>query len=740
MNKIERGSQILRFVLDRFLIIFFFVVLIIYCSREIFDLDLWLHLKTGETIVAQKTVPSADIFSFAIQGKPWINHEWLFQVLAHLCHAAGSADGLIAMQNAVIITVFLILFFCSRQKNNYLFIFVVLYLTLLATAYRFSIRPDIFSMLFLTLYLALLRKFTEEKSRLIWILPILQTIWINMHGFSFLGPLLMLLLLAGEGAKKILPLPPAWKETRRLDKNQLRQLLAVFGLMLAAHLFNPQGIKGAIYPLSVLGQLSGKGKIVFQYIMELARPITPKTVMDMRSFLFYKAMILGSLFTFRINSKRLDISAFAIWACFLLFSFLAIRNIAYFCVVSAFVALDNVRTAFRDGKTLPLQNLPKRIKMIAYYATAAFLLFYTGKGTKQYLESASYNFDTYELKSTLWGTSELRFPKKAIDFLLKHDFPGRIFNDFNSGAYLVGRVFPQRQVFIDGRTELYGPDFFENYVAVGEGKKKNLEETLRRYDIQGFFLTTPQHDLHMGLVKYLCQHPQWKIVYFDEFALIFLKDTPANSSLIKRFHFYLKGWSPPEPDFLRIGIAFRNPGPFLARAGLLNALHLYDAAAKEARIALDIMPNNAEALKFMADYYGHHKNYHDAFKCIRNAIIYAPGDLSLRTRLAMIYLGLNEKEKALRVVDNLVKKAPKFAEGFYTKASIIKEDDLGKAKHLLQEAARLAPKEPKYHELLGDLAKETGDFTEAKKEWEAALEYDSANQELLKKLNGALRG
>lgn len=736
MNKIERTAQILRFVLDRFLIVFFFLILIIYSSREISDLDLWLHLKTGEVIVAQKTVPAADIFSFAIQGKPWINHEWLFQVLAYLSYATGSSDGLIAMQNAVIIAVFLVLFFCGRNEKNYLFLFVVLYLTLLATAYRFTIRPDIFSLLFLALYLALLKRFAEEKSRLIWSLPVLQAIWINMHGFSFLGPLLVLLLLAGEVAKKILPLPPALKETRRLDKGQLRQLLAVFGLILTAHLCNPQGIQGAAYPLSVLGQLAGKGKIVFQYIVELARPITLKTVTDIRSFLFYKAMILGALFTFRINARRLDISSLGIWICFLLLSFLAIRNIAYFCIVSAFVALDNVGTAFRNGKTLPLQNLPRNIKIIAYYASIVFLLFYAGKGARQYLESANFNFDTYELKSALWGTSELRFPKKAVDFLLRHDFPGRIFNDFNSGAYLVGRVFPRRQVFIDGRTELYGPDFFENYVAVGEGRKKNLDETLARYDIQGFFLTTPQNDLHMGLVKYLWQHPQWKIVYFDEFALIFLKDTSENSALINRFHFDLKEWAPPEPDFLKVGIAFRNPAPFLARGGLLSALRLHDAAAREAKIALDIMPNNAEALKFMADDHKHQKNYGDAFKCIRNAIISSPGDLSLRTRLALIYLGLGEKEKALKVADNLVNKAPKFAEGFYTKALVIVESDPEKAKQLLQEAAKLAAKEPKYHELLGDWAHEAGNFAEAKKEWEAAMEYDSANQELKKKLDG----
>jgi len=106
----ERLKKSLDFILNKLLIVSFFIILIIYASREIADLDLWLHLKTGEVIVKNGFVPLLDIFSFPLAGKPWINHEWLFQVISYLFFSGWQGDGLILMQNIVIIGIFILLF------------------------------------------------------------------------------------------------------------------------------------------------------------------------------------------------------------------------------------------------------------------------------------------------------------------------------------------------------------------------------------------------------------------------------------------------------------------------------------------------------------------------------------------------------------------------------------------------------------------------------------------------------
>ncbi|MBI5873582.1 MAG: hypothetical protein HZB36_05510 [Candidatus Omnitrophica bacterium] len=733
----KRIGEAVDYILNRLLIVFFFCILVVYASREIADLDLWLHLKTGEYIIHHRFIPSADIFSFTIYGRPWINHEWFFQAFAYLFYASTGADGLILMQNIILITTFLFLFFSARRKNNHIFLFIVLYLTLLTCAYRFTIRPDIFSLFFLTVYLCLIKSFIERKTSFFpfaLVLTICQIAWVNMHGFFFTGPLIILVFLFAEILKRTVKLPASWNQTRRIDNRQMLQLLIILGLIILASFINPYGLKGAAYPFSVLGQISGKGKIIFQYIQELARPITLKNIFDINFFPFYKAFILVSLFSFRFNQRHVNISDLAIWLLFTGFSFIAIRNVAYFAFAAAFVTFNNIELALENKKTLPGWFQNKRMRSIFCYLLLAFLFYSPFKGAQKYLDSATYDFDTYELKSGMLGVSHARFPQKAVDFLLKHDLPSHMLNDFNSGSYLIGRAFPKRQVFIDGRTELYGPDFFSRYVSLAEGKKDVIKETLEKYDIRGSFLTASTNDLHVGLTRYFLHNPAWTLVYFDEGAVIFLKDIPENKGLIKKFRIDLKTWEPPEPDFLKIGISLRYPMPYVYRARFLHRHGFYEAAAKEARVILDLMPNNGEAFKFLSDYYFENKDYKKAFIYARNCLLYTPGDLVQRAKLALIYHHLNDEDKALKVINAIIKKQPKFARAFYVKALILKKKNQKTAEELLRQASKLAPEEPRYHAELGDLLAQYRDPAGAKKEWQSAYEYDSSNEALIEKI------
>ncbi len=717
-------KRILDSVLNKLLITFFFCLLIVYASREISDLDIWLHLKTGQYIIEHRNIPLNDIFSFSIHGKPWINHEWLFQAILFLFNKYGGPDGMILMQNIALIATFLLLFvFGRRLINNYIFIFIVLYLTLLSSAYRFTIRPDIFSLFFLMLYLFIIKRFGENKTKLIWLIPLFQAIWTNIHGFSFTGPLIILIFLLSEILKRSIKLPIGWKQTERLDDTQIKELSIVLILAIIATFINPYGLKGAAYPLSVVGQISGKGKIVFQYIQELAKPIRLNNIFNFKFFTYYKTLIILSLFSFRFNQKNINIANLLIWLFFLWFSLIAIRNVAYFAIVAAFIIFSNVATAFKNNKVLPDIFKKRKVLTISNYCLIAILFIFPVKGALKYLEVTTYNFDTYELKSSMWGISENRYPKKAVEFILENNFPKIMYNDFNSGSYLIGNAFPKRQVFIDGRTELYGPEFFSEYVALSEGKRSIIEKIVKKYDIQGFFLTVSITDLHLGLLRYLTHSADWKVVYFDPWALILLKNTTRNSALIKKYQIDLNNWTPPEPDLLKIGLVFRYPYTYLNRAKLLNSIGFYKSAYNEAEKILKLAPNNAEAFKFIANYYFEIHEYKKAYEYARNSLIFAPGDLLMASKIALIYYHLGEQNKALKIVNSIIKNNPKFAEAYYAKA-IILGSNTKEAIDLLKTATKLSPKEPRFHKELGKALEKIGSKTMAKKEFEKAAEYE----------------
>ena len=117
-------------------------------SVEIKDLDLWLHLKTGKFIIEHGYVPQVDVLSCAIAGKPWINHEWLFQVIVYSIKNLWGFEGLVTMQVVVVLlTVAILMFLGYNERRQGLIVFTLL-LVLFNYQMRFTIRPDIFSLLF----------------------------------------------------------------------------------------------------------------------------------------------------------------------------------------------------------------------------------------------------------------------------------------------------------------------------------------------------------------------------------------------------------------------------------------------------------------------------------------------------------------------------------------------------------------------------------------------------------------
>src|SRR5271170_7647599 len=87
-------------------------------SLEIKDLDLWLHLRMGWWITQHGFVPNYDVLSCTIAGKPWVNHEWLFQVLVYLVKESFGFNGLICMQSIVVAVTFLVLLFLGYSRER----------------------------------------------------------------------------------------------------------------------------------------------------------------------------------------------------------------------------------------------------------------------------------------------------------------------------------------------------------------------------------------------------------------------------------------------------------------------------------------------------------------------------------------------------------------------------------------------------------------------------------------------
>ncbi len=215
-----------------------FLVLTPVALQPLYSYDFFWHLATGRWIAEHHALPLTDPFAVASDRTPWINGEWLFQLLLYGVHSiAGLA--LVAWSRAAIVAAIFAagFFFASRDHRTS----AALLLTSLAFAggsARLDARPGTVAAALLVCSLALLAR----KSRAATIGYVALTIlWMNVHPSALLAP-----LFAGAVALFGRDRHDAW----------IAALAST-----AALLVNPFGVNGVVAPLR-LTAFVGSGEFV----------------------------------------------------------------------------------------------------------------------------------------------------------------------------------------------------------------------------------------------------------------------------------------------------------------------------------------------------------------------------------------------------------------------------------------------------------------------------------------------
>ena len=164
------------------------VVLAFALSKTGGDPDLWGHVRFGQDILAAHAVPRHDPYSFT-SDRPWINHEWLSEVLMASAYGVAGSAGLIALKWMLALSTFVILWRTMRRAGVFQPVAVGLLLLAIAGAMglTMTVRPQLFSMLLHTILLALLTGIGQGRWRLFLWMPVLFAFWANLHGGWIVG-------------------------------------------------------------------------------------------------------------------------------------------------------------------------------------------------------------------------------------------------------------------------------------------------------------------------------------------------------------------------------------------------------------------------------------------------------------------------------------------------------------------------------------------------------------------------
>jgi len=678
-----------------------FCLIFVLAHKTIADLDIWLHLKAGEVIWQSKTVPVKDIFSFTLPAKPWVDHEWFFQVFSYLVYDKWQAAGLISLQAFIIsLSFFILLLMGIKSATPYLETGVFIFITAYASLTRFNIRPDMFSLFFFVLYLYLLR--FQINTKKIWLIPLLQVLWSNIHGYFFLGPLVTFLFILAEFLRRsALPLPRGIKKEFALEETAYLRLKRVFFVTVLVCFLNPYASRGAFYPLFVLREIFlGRTQVFFKYIQELQ----PTFVFGASSVAgeFYYFLIVSCLFLMLVNFKRLKIIEALLFVFFFVFM-LTLRNVAFFAAVCYMIIISYLLpTLVGISGNIRLRVRPnKAIAHLARCCLAVIFILWLAQRAEAVMRNIYYDFSSRKIKNMLSDIDQRGYPGAAVDFILKNNLPMRMLNDFNSGAYLVGRAYPARQVFIDGRTEFYGPDFFKEQQKMIEGDKNALSNIISRYNIEAILLTYARTSLS-DIIKYIYNSPDWKLVFLDDTAVIFLKNTPANKPLIKKYQIDLSKYPLAAPDFKDMGIIKIYPTPYIKRASLFNLLEKDDLVIREAKEALRIMPDCFKAYQLMAKVYLRQGRYQEALENLRAALLILPQDAETLVDLGKCLIKLKENVFAFKTLRGAARLHPRYGPAYCQLGIVyLMQHNEEEAVRVLKKAIKYSPKDPLSHFNLG---------------------------------------
>ena len=531
-----REKQSLSFLKKNYLFILIFGLLAVFLVHNFDSIgqDIGRHLKMGEIIWQTKEVPKTNSFSFTESDFPFTNHHWLSEVIFFGVFSWFGFTGLVLFKIIFVLAAFLLLFFIAKKYATFWPLVISFLLSIFIFISRTEVRPEIFSFAILAFFLfAFFRAKYESNYRYLWFLPIAQLLWVNLHIYFFIGPVIFAFFVFDKVISK---------NRFSIFNFQFSRLLLIGGLIGLATLVNPAGIHGVLLPFNILKEY-GYSIVENQTLAFLADFFS----FNLPIFVFkfsVGVLMVSFLLTIKKAKQRIFeilLSAFFVYAGFKMLRNLPLYALASFPILAIFLTdvLNLVKTKFyRITQRQVFRKVPEALLLAAVSLSIVFLVFFVASGG--YYKKAGL--------SKTFGFSVPNGLERAVNFVKENKIEGPMFNNFDIGGYLIWQIKGVRypfedkkapdpfRVFVDNRPEAYSVEFFSEIYKPMQDNPKKWAEFSEKYDLNFIFFghgdSTPWGQAFMaGIVK----NSDWQIVYINEEAIVLVRNNERNSEAISRF-------------------------------------------------------------------------------------------------------------------------------------------------------------------------------------------------------------
>ena len=511
----------------------FLIAIFSIACKPVTDPDFFWHLASGRYIATFHRIPTHDVFSLTAQNHRWITHEWLTELLFYGGWLLGGPHLLSLATGCIITLTFGLVFRTALERHAPpLLAAPIVLLAALASAHTWGVRPQMLSVLLMALYgLAIARMLERRLSAPpLWVAPTM-VLWVNLHGGFIFGLALLsiatvgyviedhwvaarvrpkllplqadtetLAVAVGMGAssRRTAPLPP--EDPKRQTSSDIQRCLLVLALTALATLVNPNGLAGALYPISYLGDNAST-----RYIAEWVSPDFHKP-----QYLLFEGLFLLLLLGAMASPRRAHFLDILVVLPFSYLAFQSVRNINLFAVLAAPIAAALIAQALPlawQKRRAPgaLSRAKAMLNWICVLVIAAGVTIATA--------------DNITTKAQAKALAK-SFPTGALSFITTHGLPARGFNSYNWGGYLIWNWYPTRFVFVDGRPDMYGDRFMDRYVHIYSGDP-SWQQVFQQNRLC-YALVEP----NSGIAGALRTAPGWKRRYQDSVAVLYQTTQP----------------------------------------------------------------------------------------------------------------------------------------------------------------------------------------------------------------------
>ncbi len=407
------------------------------------DVDLWARLIMGNHVFHKGLPMYSDVVSYT-QTHVWYDPEWLSSAFIYFIRLKFGVVGLTLTKGFLF---FLTLFVVSKAVKvrangsicpyNIGFYILLILISLQSSIIVYSLRCQLLTFLLMAIWLYLLEKVRSGNDKLLYFLPFIMLLWLNVHGGCIAGVGILFLYGIGEF----------------LNKKPCKKYFITLLFVCLVFLINPWGFDYIKFMIE-------SSYLDRSWISEWQSPF----VASLKSHIFYKILLFGAfaclgyeVYIKKLTYRMLDKTKIIILVVLAILSAKYIKHSGLFIVVYAIFMYEDFYFVYNNLMERLRKYLQIDFTACKYLSYLKFIFIYFIIYTYSF-----FVFMTVPVKYSHYARFFEHFPVQPLRFLEINNIEGKIFSGFYNGSFIAYKYYPKLKIYMDGRQEqVYSSRLFD---------------------------------------------------------------------------------------------------------------------------------------------------------------------------------------------------------------------------------------------------------------------------------------